>query len=265
MIFNIYLSKTSCYSSSCRGVGLPKRGPSKTCRSLREIKAVIGVTIMTLQAVLFDFDGTLVDSEPIHLRVWNEVLRPYGISVSVNDFNHRYLGAVAPEMARQVVERNHLVADPALLAEKKDSLYTKWVRENPLPLMGYARGSVNAFALRHMKLGCVTGSTRETAELGLRRSRLLEKFNVLVTRDDVIKSKPDPECYLQALRRLGEPADGAIAFEDSEAGVASATGAGLVCCGIVNEASKDHDLSLASLTFPGLHEATRWVIEQYGL
>ena len=221
--------------------------------------------MMTLQAVLFDFDGTLVDSEPIHLRVWNEVLRPYGISVSVNDFNHRYLGAVAPEMARQVVERNHLDADPALLAEKKDRMYAEWVRENPLPLMGYARESVDAFAVRHMKLACVTGSTREIAEQGLQRSGLLEKFSVLVTRDDVTNSKPDPACYLQALRRLGEPAESAIAFEDSEAGVASATGAGLVCCGIVNEASKDHDLSRASMTFPGLQEATRWVIKQYGL
>ena len=220
---------------------------------------------MNLRAVLFDFDGTLVDSEPIHLRVWNEVLRPYGVSVSVNDFNHRYLGAVAPEMARQVVLRYHLKADPVLLAVKKDRMYAEWVHANPLPLMKYARESISDFALRHMKLGCVTGSIRETVELSLRRSGLLEKFDVLVTRDDVDKSKPDPECYLQALRRLGTPAGIAVAFEDSEAGVASATEAGLVCCGILNRASKDHDLSRASLTFTGLQEATRWVIEQYGL
>jgi HAD superfamily hydrolase (TIGR01509 family) len=220
---------------------------------------------MALRAILYDFDGTLVDSEPIHLRTWNEVLQPYGISVSVNDFNHRYLGAVAPEMARQLVVRNQLDVDPALLAAEKDGRYAKWVQENPLPLMEYARESINAFVLRDMKLACVTGSPRETVALSLKRSGLLEKFNLVVTRDDVTKSKPDPECYLQTLRRLGEPADRAIAFEDSEAGVMSATSAGLVCYGILNQSSKDHDLSRSSRTFPGLQRATRWVIERYGL
>jgi HAD superfamily hydrolase (TIGR01509 family) len=220
---------------------------------------------MALRAVLFDFDGTLVDSEPIHLRIWNEVLRPYGLSVSVNDFNQRYLGAVAPEMARELVLRNHMDVNPVALAGEKDRRYARWVQENPLPLMGYAFESVTAFARCGMKLACVTGSPRKTATLSLKRSGLLEKFNVVVTRDDVNRSKPDPECYRQALRRLDEPADRGIAFEDSEAGVASATDAGVVCYGIVNASSKEHDLSRATRRFPGLYEATQWVTQRYGL
>jgi HAD superfamily hydrolase (TIGR01509 family) len=164
-----------------------------------------------------------------------------------------------------MVERNHLDVDPALLAGEKDRRYSQWVQENPLSLMKYARESINAFALRNMKLACVTGSPRETVTLSLKRAGLLERFNVLVTRDDVTKSKPDPECYLQALKGLDGSADSAVAFEDSEAGIMSATRAGLLCYGIVNKASKDHDLSRASRTFPGLQEATRWVIERYGL
>jgi HAD superfamily hydrolase (TIGR01509 family) len=245
VIVGIYLSKVSFYC-------------------LQE-QTFIGVSTMTLRAVLFDFDGTLVDSEPIHLRMWNEVLWPYGVSVTVNDFNQRYLGAVAPEVARQLVLRNHLDADPMGLAAEKDTRYARWVKQNPLPLMRYASESVTAFAKRAMKIACVTGSLRETVTLSLKRSGLLKKFGVVVTRDDVTKSKPDPECYLEALRRLGEPADKAIAFEDSEAGVASATGAGVTCYGIVNDSSKDHDLSRADRTFAGLHEATRWVTENYGI
>ncbi|MEJ2726620.1 MAG: HAD-IA family hydrolase [Deltaproteobacteria bacterium] len=185
--------------------------------------------------------------------------------MSVNDFNQRYLGAVAPEMARELVERNHLDVDPGALAGEKDRRYAGWVEENLLPLMGYASESVTTFSRCGMKLACVTGSPRQTVTLSLKRSGLLEIFDVVVSRDDVNRSKPDPECYRQALRRLEEPADRGIAFEDSEAGVASATSAGLVCYGIVNEASKDHDLSLATRRFSGLCEATQWVMERYGL
>lgn len=220
---------------------------------------------MILRAVHFDFDGTLVDSEPIHLQIWNAVLRPHGVAVSVNDFYQRYLGTVAPEVARQLVMRNHLDLDPVALAAEKDRRYTRWVQENPLPLMKYAFESVAAFASRSMKLACVTGSPREVVTRSLKRSGLLEMFDVVVARDDVNRSKPDPACYRQAMKQLDEPAERSIAFEDSEAGVASASEAGLVCYGIVNQASKDHDLTRAARTFPGLYEATRWVIEHYGL
>jgi beta-phosphoglucomutase len=139
------------------------------------------------------------------------------------------------------------------------------VEENLLPLMGYASESVTAFSKCGMKLACVTGSPRQAVMLSLKRSGLLEIFDVVVSREDVSRSKPHPECYQQALKQLDESADRSIAFEDSEAGVASATDAGLVCYGIVNAASKDHDLSRAARIFPGLYEATHWVIERYGL
>jgi beta-phosphoglucomutase len=220
---------------------------------------------MKLRALCFDFDGTLVDSEPIHLHTWNEILKPYGVSVTVNEFEHRYVGTVAPEMAEALVKKFHFKADPASLAAAKDKKYIEWVQRNPLPLMPYARESVTAFSRHRIKLACVTGSPREILTLCLRRLGLQKEFTVVITRSDVAKSKPHPECYLKAMRDLGESADSSIAFEDSEAGVMAATGAGLVCCGIAWESSTDHDLSGATRIFSGLREATRWVMENYGL
>jgi HAD superfamily hydrolase (TIGR01509 family) len=217
-----------------------------------------------LRVVCFDFDGTLVDSEPIHLRVWNEILQPHDVSVTVDEFKHRYVGAVAPEMAKELVEKFHIKADPASLASAKDEKYSEWARRNPLPLMPYARESLAAFARCGVKLACVTGSPRDIVMLSLKRLGIREYFTVVVARDDVTKSKPDPECYLKAMKDLREPVDAGISFEDSEAGVLAATGAGLVCYGIVWESSTSHDLSNAAMIFDGLQEATGWVIEHYG-
>jgi HAD superfamily hydrolase (TIGR01509 family) len=220
---------------------------------------------MKLRALCFDFDGTLVDSEPIHLRVWNEVLLPHDVSVTVNEFKHRYVGTVAPEMAKDLVEKFHLKADPVSLASAKDRKYTEWVRRNPLPLMPYARESVAAFARRGVKLACVTGSPRDIVTLSLKRLGIQEYFMVVVARNDVTRSKPDPECYFKAMKDLREPVDAGISFEDSEAGVLAATAAGLACYGIAWESSAAHDLSNATKVFNGLQEATGWVIEHYGL
>jgi HAD superfamily hydrolase (TIGR01509 family) len=220
---------------------------------------------MELHAVCFDFDGTLVDSEPIHLRVWNEILEPYGVSVTVNEFKHRYLGTVAPEMAKALAERFHIEADPAALASDKDKRYTEWVRLNPLPTMPHAREAVSAFARRRIKLACVTGSPREIVTLTLERLNIRQYFSVVVARNDVTRSKPDPECYLKAVKGLGETVDASLSFEDSEAGVMAATGAGIVCYGIAWESSTAHDLSAATKIFNGLREATRSAIKDYGL
>lgn len=218
---------------------------------------------MKLRALCFDFDGTLVDSEPIHLGTWNEVLKPYGLSVTVDEFKHRYVGAVAPDMAADLVKKFNIKADPVSLASAKDKKYSEWVLKNPLPLMPYARESVTTFVRKHLKLACVTGSPREIVTFSLKRLGLLKAFSVIVARNDVTKSKPDPECYFKAMGDLGVVVEAGISFEDSEAGVLAATGAGLACCGIAWESSPTHDLSAATKIFNGLREATRWVLENY--
>ena len=218
---------------------------------------------MEVRAVCFDFDGTLVDSESIHLRLWNEVLQPYGVSVTVDEFKHRYLGCVAPEMAADLVKKYRIRVNPAKLSSDKDKRYAEWVQRNGLPMLPYAREAVAAFSRRFMKMACVTGSPRKIVIQTLGRLGLLMDFTIVVARDDVARSKPDPECYLKAMKSLGESVDAGISFEDSEAGVLAATGAGMICYGIAWESSTAHDLSEATKIFNNLREATLWVVENH--
>jgi len=83
-----------------------------------------------------------------------------------------------------------------------------------------------------------------------------------VSADDVVHSKPAPDCYLLALQRMGVAAHQAVAFEDTEHGVAAAIAAGLACVAIPTEMSAGHDFSAATVILPSMQDAVRWVLAQ---
>lgn len=218
-----------------------------------------------LKGVLFDYDGTLVDSEKIHFQIWNEVLRPYGVQLSIQEYKEVYVGRPTPQNAEDIVRLHRLSEDPARLVAGKQAAYQGWLQSSELPFMAYAQEAIAFFRERGMKLAVVTGSAKPGALLNLERSGLLERIDALVTRDDVVHSKPHPESYLRALSALDLAAPECIAFEDTEPGVRSAKAAELACYAVRNEFSRRHDFSLADRVFDDLQEAIAWVAAAHGL
>lgn len=177
------------------------------------------------EAILFDFDGVLADTEPLHFESWAEALEPLGISLDWPTFEKHCIGIpdrVVAEFFRGLV---HPPADfEAVWARHpvKRALFLAKLRQKPFFL---PEVPVLIHSLWSYKLGVVSASSRIEIEAALEAAGILHCFEVVIGTEDVERTKPSPDPYLLAMRRLGVAK--ALAVEDSEAGVASALAAGL--------------------------------------
>jgi HAD superfamily hydrolase (TIGR01509 family) len=177
------------------------------------------------EAILFDFDGVLADTEPLHFESWAEALKPLGISLDWQTFEKHCIGIpdrVVAEFFRGLV---HPPADFEAVWERhpvKRALFLAKLRGRQffLPEVPALLSSLKGY-----QLGVVSASSRLEVEAALEAAGIRHCFEVLIGTEDVERTKPAPDPYLLAMRRLG--AGRALAVEDSEAGVASATAAGL--------------------------------------
>jgi HAD superfamily hydrolase (TIGR01509 family) len=158
------------------------------------------------EAVLFDFDGVLVDSEPVHFLCWRELVAPFGILIDWQTYSDTYIGVPTRQMLSHFCDR---AANGTTL-------------EQLLELLPRKRQMLAS--LSHLRLGVVTSSNRLEVEPVLAAAGLRESFDVLVCGGDVRSQKPSAEPYLKAAELLGVSA--ALVVEDSDAGVESARAAG---------------------------------------
>ncbi len=204
-----------------------------------------------LRAVLFDFNGVLVDDEPIHLDLFQRVLAEEGIALSAADYYERYLGLDDRScFAAALAARGEAATVPRLmrLIARKASYYQERVRREGYPVSSGAAGLVRGLAARGWMLGVVTGAQREEVEGALRQEGLLDHFKVLITAGDVREGKPSPEGYERALEafnslpplpeRLLHPHE-VLAVEDSPVGLAAAAEVGLPTLGVARACSRD--------------------------
>ena len=195
-------------------------------------------------AILFDFNGVLVDDEPIHYQAFVEVLAPEGISLPLEDYQ-RYLGHDdRATFAGFLSERGRRVTDDQLreLVQRKQSAYLRLLGGGPRLFPG-ARELAEALHRLGIPLAIVSGARRVEIEPTLAACGLSALFSVVVAAEDVLSCKPDPEGYRLALRRLGAAERNGrcpgIALEDAPAGISAARAAGLRCIAVANSCPAD--------------------------
>jgi HAD superfamily hydrolase (TIGR01509 family) len=217
---------------------------------------------MRFQAVLFDHDGTLVESEGQHFALWNQVLAPYGFVLTLAQYKDFYAGVPTDANAADLVERFGVKEAPEVLARMKNESAQAYLQAHAFPLMPGVRESIAQLQAAELRLGVVTGARAYAIDATLRSHDLAAAFETVVSADDVVQSKPAPDCYLLALQRMGLSARDAVAFEDTEHGVAAAIAAGLACVAIPTEMSAGHDFSVATVILPTMQDAVRWALAQ---
>ncbi len=183
-------------------------------------------------ATLFDFDGVLVDSEPVHLAAFNDVLKGRGITLSDKEYVERYQSFDDAGVFREVLSRRNITLDEEqvrmLVAAKGPRFMERF--EAGFKVFPGAREAVLRRAARG-PVGIVSGAFESEIEFALGKLGVRDSVAFIIATDHVSTSKPDPEPYraaLATLARLGH-AGGVVAIEDSVGGVASAVAAGVRC------------------------------------
>lgn len=198
-----------------------------------------------IQAILFDFNGIIIDDEPLQMKAYEEVLRPEGIAQTKEDY-YGALGMDDVAFVRAAFERAEIeLTDEKLrdVVERKARRHRELLTDD-LPLFPGIMTFVKAVS-RNYQLGVVSMSRRDDINHVLGRAALADYFAVVVSAEDVNVHKPDPACYLRALEFLNEKRDKAahvlalrpdecLVIEDAPPGIRGARAAGMRTLGVTN-------------------------------
>jgi HAD superfamily hydrolase (TIGR01509 family) len=220
-----------------------------------------------IRAILFDFNGVLVDDEPIHLEIFQKVLAEEGITLTADDYYRDYLGFDDRGCFGAVLQKaGETPTVPRLmrLIARKASYYQDRIRQSGYPFFPGAAELVSEVAASGRMLGIVSGALSEEVESALRQAGLRDRFKILVTAEDVTEGKPDPEGYRRALEglnslpplpeRLFHPHE-VLAIEDSPAGLAAAADLGLTTLAVA-QTYPPHRLRMADAVAESLEGIT---------
>jgi beta-phosphoglucomutase len=183
-------------------------------------------------ALLFDIDGTLADTDPLHIRAFNEMLANFGRSITHEEYFNRVMGFSNVEIFKDFFP-NLPAAEHRRLADDKEAGFRRLAESELTPTPGLME--LLDFADREgIPIAAVTNAPTANANLMLGGLGLKHRFRTVVIGDELPRGKPDPLPYLLGAERLGvNPAD-CIAFEDSRSGMRSASGAGAFAIGLLS-------------------------------
>lgn len=188
---------------------------------------------MSHQAVLFDMDGVIVDSEPLHVAAFQAILKGYGHDLSNDQYKEHFAGRTDEAGLKQYFDFIGETVELPVIMDKKAKAYLELAADELKPYPGVIE-FIQDLAKRDMRLALVTGSLKSEAEITLKAFNLTDYFSAVIAAEDIEHSKPNPEGYLKGAKALGiSPAD-CIVIEDAPKGVQAAKAAGIYCVAVTN-------------------------------
>jgi len=215
---------------------------------------------MTPFGVVFDLDGLLVDSERVQAMAFNEVLSPYGIRLSDEDFAKLVGISTAQNFADLARMHPRLAIDLHAIIRAKDRAYAALVPVEMRAMPG-APALVERLSRAGVPMAVASSSFRGDVESCLRQVGLDALLATVSPGDEVPRTKPWPDVYLRAAGMLGLAPARCVALEDAVAGVKAAKAAGMRCIAVPNRYTRGHDFAAADLAVDGLPDVTLAALE----
>lgn len=182
------------------------------------------------KALLFDIDGTLADTDPLHLAAFNQVLGPHGHSFDHARFGKELQGFSNASIGERFLAHEAPERRTSILGEK-ERIFREFVSGQIAPVPGLM-ALLEAADRAGVPMVAVTNAPRPNAELLLAGLGIAHRFKAVVIGDELAHGKPHPLPYLEGLRLAGAQASASLAFEDSRSGIQSATAAGIATIGM---------------------------------
>ena len=204
-----------------------------------------------LAAVIFDFDGIIVDSEPMHFNAFNEVLNPLEMKISWEDYCKTYIGFDDRDAFREVFkayDKKGCTNDIKHLIEQKADVFQTYVQSGEAEPLPGAVELIKSIPVR-LPVALCSGALLEDILPIIGTLGITDSFMQIVTAEDTPKSKPDPAPYQLTLEKLGiDDPSTAVAIEDTPAGIISAKGAGMKVLAVTNSYDRDYLLEADAIT-----------------
>ena len=189
-----------------------------------------------LSAILFDLDGTLANTDPLHYKVWHEILKNYGLKIDEKFYRTYMSGRLNSQIIRSILP-HLLLEESQQLAEEKEVRFRELATELK-PMAGLSK--ILEWTQKHgLKRAVVTNAPRANAFSMLEVLGLTNAFDTIVLGEEAEFGKPHPAPYCLALHYLNITPNSAIAFEDSPSGILSSVGAGIYTIGIASTRNSD--------------------------
>lgn len=181
---------------------------------------------MKVEALIFDMDGTMIDSMPWHARSWVEFVARHGLSLDVSDILARTTGRTGAECMRELFARPLSDAECQALVHEKEEIYRAMFSDNFAEVAGFTAFAKAAVA-RGLKVAVGTAGDRHNIEFAMSRLKMDPLPLAIVGGDEGFAGKPTPEIFLEAARRIGAAPERCIVFEDAPFGIEAARRGGM--------------------------------------
>ena len=181
-------------------------------------------------AIVFDMDGVIVDSEPLHKKAFETLFDELGRKHDHGIVFHEYYGRSDKVLLKDFIEKHNVPFELEDLTQRKLKYFVRYLRERR-PVFKELHALVPELA-RHYKLAIASSNFRSVIDVVMEFSGLRPHFNVIVGYEDIRFTKPDPEIYFTAAKRLGVRPSQCCVIEDAALGVQAAKMAGMTCIGL---------------------------------